>query len=120
MKFEEAIKLIKLGKRMQRKGWIAKNRFVFISFIKEYITLRVEWDPEIAWIPTLEDMSSDDWEIFRPDLRDIKNDGFNVDENFVECIRDYIKEWKDRGDTLEDKLEGLSFSILCLMDVLKS
>lgn len=83
--FGEAVKFLKQGKAIRRKGWNGKNQFIYYvpsarykamtetankiadnnGYVNyaEYIAIKTESGIIAIWTPVLSDVLSDDWEI---------------------------------------------------------
>lgn len=82
MGFDEAIKLLKLGKKLRRKGWNGKNQYIELATNVSYInpngeTVNVNHKDmgnkavafvgtsgvQLGWLASQADMLSEDWEV---------------------------------------------------------
>lgn len=107
MDFGEAIKLLKEGKRVQRRGWNGKGIFIELQRPDEnskmthpyiYIdTTGLQTDNEhapknrVPWIASQTDMLAEDWKVV--EINPIGNDTI-IFEGQKERIEEYIKNEK--------------------------
>ena len=70
MTFSEALKHIKNGKKLTRKGWNGKGMFITLQTPTQkskmtlpYIYMKTTNDEFIPWTPSQTDLLSEDWTI---------------------------------------------------------
>ena len=69
MKFEKALKKLRKGKRIFRKGWIDRSQYWEISDNKLFILIVRNGNKEDKLNLTSADcLLNDDWEIWTPDI----------------------------------------------------
>lgn len=76
MDFSDALRFLKLGRRMQRAGWSGTGQYVRLledwrtgdmepQLVGAMFVLRNTQGVLVSWVPSIEDLLAQDWQIAR-------------------------------------------------------